>query len=1132
MFIIFITIVSALYCEVGQYLDQETGTCTPCINNCATCTSAVMCNSCIESADSENPYVMTETYQCVTRPKVDKCISYSGLFCTQCDIHYYLALPDCKTCGDNCNYCNSQECFQCASGYTLVKNGKACIDCSLPENDAECGRCPSDKYFDVKSFTCMSCKDFCSMCSTATNCLSCSTGYALKDPTNSESPCVKIENCAEGFTYGDHCERCNPSYYLSDGKCAKCGTDCAECIDVDTCTTCINSKKLAQGTCVDSIPHCFRSDNVNGCTACDEGYYIGEGSICTQCGETCSTCMSKDYCFRCAKNYYFDNTVSGKCLLKEDNCVETDQYGCLECKYNQVNNEQCARDGIKDCIQQRYGYYLEATIQADGTVVKYTQKCQQCNSNCRICSYNKDWCTACNDGYALVERIDQKEAYRKITGQIGSVYYCEVKPASCKRTEMGYCVECVDGYFLSDVSCINCDVSCGSCTTSTYCVTCSAAKDSDGKNIYWRPSELTEKEGEEKGYCMKIADTSADYGLSSCAHNSTNMGCTQCKEGYYLHNNYCRSCPLDRCFNCKETGEMNGTVPSIACTGCNNNTYLDESLNRCISCDKIDKCTECQSDGCYSCSDGYTPSPNRKECTKINLALIIPLSVVGLVVIIAIIIAIIVLIWLRLRSGEKEEKKTIRPTKVSSDIEMSLAKADNANFRLQASTWDLDFGHKGDKLKVGETYKQVVKLVNLSKTAYFYEITATPHHTFELDINPKRQTLKPSYAIDVTFTIKPLCTAFIQQDVAIVAMGMDQEENGQAAKFGMKLDTDVSIYIDYEELKSNAAPIGEGAFSMVFRGKYRGEDVAVKQMKEKKFTQEQKEAFDREVARLHSLRYDVIIRLVGAVYTEEHLAIVTSFAEFGTLSKFHEKQGFPLVLKEKILDDLAAAIHILHNNHIIHRDIKGDNVLIFSIEPRASVCAKLSDFGTTRDITEKSLKEHELTRGIGTPNYMPPECLQRLSYGLPMDVFAFGVVMYETFVEHGAYDNDPRFTQPWNIPQFISEGNRLDKPDLVPDYYWKLLTSCWSQKEEDRPDIDAVFEAINKFPSNFQKISLESVFKPIAQKEFKRVDQQESEESDEQSIPDEKEKEQVHKEEDVDESSSSSSDDDYEDEDY
>ncbi|ELP88128.1 tyrosine kinase, putative, partial [Entamoeba invadens IP1] len=100
-------------------------------------------------------------------------------------------------------------------------------------------------------------------------------------------------------------------------------------------------------------------------------------------------------------------------------------------------------------------------------------------------------------------------------------------------------------------------------------------------------------------------------------------------------------------------------------------------------------------------------------------------------------------------------------------------------------------------------------------------------------------------------------------------------------------------------------------------------------------------------------------------------------------------------------------------------------------------------------------------------------CRQRLyrtrrDYSFPVDVYSYGIVLYETYVERNAYDADEKFNQPWTIPQFVIEGNRLPKPDGIPENYWELTTKCWSQSPADRPTFVDILKTIESWGENIR----------------------------------------------------------------
>ena len=141
--------------------------------------------------------------------------------------------------------------------------------------------------------------------------------------------------------------------------------------------------------------------------------------------------------------------------------------------------------------------------------------------------------------------------------------------------------------------------------------------------------------------------------------------------------------------------------------------------------------------------------------------------------------------------------------------------------------------------------------------------------------------------------------------------------------------------------------IGEGGFGIVYKGSFRGNIVAIKKMKEMKQTIESIEEFNKEVTMLDKFRDNYIIHFYGAVFIPNKICIVTEFATYGSLNDLiHKHEIINEKIRIKILIDSAKGISYLHNNGILHRDIKPDNILIFDIEHYTNefINSKLTDF--------------------------------------------------------------------------------------------------------------------------------------------------------------------------------------------
>jgi len=160
----------------------------------------------------------------------------------------------------------------------------------------------------------------------------------------------------------------------------------------------------------------------------------------------------------------------------------------------------------------------------------------------------------------------------------------------------------------------------------------------------------------------------------------------------------------------------------------------------------------------------------------------------------------------------------------------------------------------------------------------------------------------------------------------------------------------------------------------------------------------------QEISILRTLRHENIILLLDWFETRDEICVVTEYAQVratvcssalkpmqGELFEILEDDGH---LHEDIVRNIARqlvkALHYLHSNRVIHRDMKPQNVLI-----GAHGTVKLCDFGFARSMASKS---SVLTSIKGTPLYMSPEIVQELPYNHTADLWSLGVILYELFV--------------------------------------------------------------------------------------------------------------------------------------
>lgn len=130
--------------------------------------------------------------------------------------------------------------------------------------------------------------------------------------------------------------------------------------------------------------------------------------------------------------------------------------------------------------------------------------------------------------------------------------------------------------------------------------------------------------------------------------------------------------------------------------------------------------------------------------------------------------------------------------------------------------------------------------------------------------------------------------------------------------------------------------------------------------------------------------------MLDSFETEGEFCMVTEYAQGDLFQILEDDRQLPEDEIRKISIQLTQALHVLHANRIIHRDMKPQNILI-----GAKQQIKLCDFGFARAIAHDTSL---LTSIKGTPLYMAPELMRQQPYNYTVDLWSLGVILYELAV--------------------------------------------------------------------------------------------------------------------------------------
>uniref|UniRef100_A0A0D9XYY2 non-specific serine/threonine protein kinase n=1 Tax=Leersia perrieri TaxID=77586 RepID=A0A0D9XYY2_9ORYZ len=186
--------------------------------------------------------------------------------------------------------------------------------------------------------------------------------------------------------------------------------------------------------------------------------------------------------------------------------------------------------------------------------------------------------------------------------------------------------------------------------------------------------------------------------------------------------------------------------------------------------------------------------------------------------------------------------------------------------------------------------------------------------------------------------------------------------------------------------------VGEGSFGKVYKGrrKYTRQTVAMKFILKHGKTDKDIHNLRQEIEILRKLKHENIIEMIDSFETPQEFCVVTEFAQGELFEVLEDDKCLPEEQVQAIAKQLVKALHYLHSNRIIHRDMKPQNILI----GKGSV-VKLCDFGFARAMSANTV----VLRSIkGTPLYMAPELVREQPYNHTADLWSLGVILYELFV--------------------------------------------------------------------------------------------------------------------------------------
>jgi hypothetical protein len=265
----------------------------------------------------------------------------------------------------------------------------------------------------------------------------------------------------------------------------------------------------------------------------------------------------------------------------------------------------------------------------------------------------------------------------------------------------------------------------------------------------------------------------------------------------------------------------------------------------------------------------------------------------------------------------------------------------------------------------------------------------------------------------------------------------------------VKLEIEAHLLVPYHELMFNEM-IGEGGFGKVYLGQWNEQTVAIKSVDG--ITQAEHEQFVREVQIMSRLHSPHIVQLYGACLEAESHCLVMEHMTQGSLHQVLGEKTLTPKQQKAYAISIAKGLFYLHSKGIVHCDLKSANILISAHHE-----AKLTDFGISKTATQSIKATAEKSQAIA---WQAPECLQKHpKFTMESDIYAFGMIVWEMVTGKRPFASLDKK----GICDAVLSGKGETLPKEMPEFYQKLISSCWHSDPHKRPNLKTLITQLENY---------------------------------------------------------------------
>ncbi|XP_057410039.1 serine/threonine-protein kinase Nek4 isoform X4 [Balaenoptera acutorostrata] len=244
--------------------------------------------------------------------------------------------------------------------------------------------------------------------------------------------------------------------------------------------------------------------------------------------------------------------------------------------------------------------------------------------------------------------------------------------------------------------------------------------------------------------------------------------------------------------------------------------------------------------------------------------------------------------------------------------------------------------------------------------------------------------------------------------------------------------------------------VGRGSYGEVTLVRHRrdGRQYVIKKLNLRNASSRERRAAEQEAQLLSQLKHPNIVTYKESWEGGDGLLyIVMGFCEGGDLYRKLKEQKGRLLSESQVVEwfvQIAMALQYLHEKHILHRDLKTQNVFL----TRTNII-KVGDLGIARVLENHCDMASTL---IGTPYYMSPELFSNKPYNYKSDVWALGCCVYEmATLKHAFNAKDMN-----SLVYRIIEGKLPPMPKDYSPELAEIIRTMLSKRPEERPSVRSI----------------------------------------------------------------------------